>query len=322
MRTSVKLLILLSFGLLFLIGFAIYYREELAFIFNDPGKFWLKIKQAGKLESFAISIILVNLSIFITGLLVELLSIGWKNSTLNRFVYKPSKSLMTDIFCWTLSILNLFDIIALFLSFGFFYFIASMITKGLNFGQTPLIENQIILFAVLVIIGDLKHYFWHRFMHLEPFWRLHMLHHSATEFNLITTARGHFLEKGFLTIFDAFIFVLFQADIIYFVYYIYLREFYQMILHSDVKWSLGWVGRWILISPQAHKIHHSVKSVHYDKNFGTMFIWWDKLFGTYHYTNEEIELGLENNPYNKRGFIRDVWYGIADFTKTALRISK
>jgi len=322
MRTTVRIGLLITFTLLFLIGFAFYYKDELEFILKEPAIFWKKILKAGKLEAIALSALIANLAIFITGLLVELLVIEWKKSTLYRFIYKPSKSLMNDLICWTLSILNLFDFILLFMSFGFFYLIASIISKKLDFAQMTLIENPILLFIALVIIGDIKHFLWHRFMHVEPFWRLHKFHHSATEFNLITTARGHFLEKGFLTIFDALIFVIFQAPVVYFVYYIYLREFYQMILHSDVKWSLGWVGRWVLISPQAHKIHHSTNDQHFDKNFGTLFIWWDKLFGTYHYTNEDIEIGLENNPYNKKGFIKDVWFGVTDFFQTAFNIKK
>ena len=320
MRRSVKISTLLTLCFLFLVAFGYYYRAELVIIFEKPEEFFQKIMRAGKLEAITFSIIIANLIIFGTGLLIEILAMEWKQTTLYRFIYKPSKSLFNDLICWILSILNLFDIFVLFLSFGFFYLIASIITKGLDLGQTALIENQAVLFAVLIIIGDIKHFLWHRFMHLEPFWRLHMFHHSATEFNLITTVRGHFLEKGILTIFDAFIFVLFKADVIYYVYYLYLREFYQMILHSDLNWSLGWVGKWILVSPKAHKIHHSTNEEHFDKNFGTMFIWWDKLFGTYHYTNDKITIGLENNPYNKKGFIKDVWYGMTDFFQTALKI--
>ena len=72
------------------------------------------------------------------------------------------------------------------------------------------IESPIVVFILVFAISDFKHYIWHYFMHKRPFWELHKYHHSATEFNLITTTRGHFLEKGFLTIIDVFVFLLFR----------------------------------------------------------------------------------------------------------------
>jgi sterol desaturase/sphingolipid hydroxylase (fatty acid hydroxylase superfamily) len=92
-----------------------------------------------------------------------------------------------------------------------------------------------------------------------------------------------------------------------------LREMYQYLLHSDVKWKLGWVGKWILISPAAHRLHHSIDTKDYNKNYSTFFIWWDKLLGTYAPPKKNIEIGIENNPYNKMGFFKGQWEGMRRF---------
>jgi sterol desaturase/sphingolipid hydroxylase (fatty acid hydroxylase superfamily) len=57
--------------------------------------------------------------------------------------------------------------------------------------------------------------------------------------------------------------------------------FYQYLVHIDARWSWAWFGRWILISPLAHRIHHSPLPEHFDKNFSTLVIW-DRVFGTWY----------------------------------------
>jgi hypothetical protein len=51
--------------------------------------------------------------------------------------------------------------------------------------------------------------------------------------------------------------------------------------HSQVPWSLGWVGRWVIASPQNHQFHHSIDEEHKDKNFSNCPLW-DHLFGTWY----------------------------------------
>jgi sterol desaturase/sphingolipid hydroxylase (fatty acid hydroxylase superfamily) len=163
--------------------------------------------------------------------------------------------------------------------------------------------------VLMLVLVDLKHYAWHRFMHLAPFWELHKYHHSATEFNLITTSRGHFLEKGILVIFDSILFSLLGAAQEQFIFFLVFQEFYDQLLHSNLGTTYGWLGRYILVSPMAHRLHHSQHKIHYNKNFGNLFVLWDKLFGTYEHNSNQIDIGVKNNPYNKRGFWWDMVEG-------------
>ncbi len=232
------------------------------------------------------------------------------------------KSTQGDFWCWILSILNLFDFFTLLFSFGFFYVLSIVFLKtgGLNLlSYVPAVYLQCL---VIFCLGDLKHYLWHRFMHALPFWELHKYHHSATEFNLITTSRGHFLERGVLVFFDSLLFSLMGAPLAYFAIFLWIKEFYNQLLHSNLNWSLGWFGKYIFVSPKAHKLHHSKAPEFYGKNFGGIFVFWDRLFGTFMSTEKEITIGLEENPYNAYGFWWDMMEGVKAFGKSSLLLTK
>jgi len=291
----------------------IYYFPQLRKLSTQPEKGLEVFLQISGIAAFSLKFILINLAIFFSAAVVDFIVLGWDNSSIKRLFFNRTKSASGDLWCWVLSVFSLYDFFALLFSFGLFYVLSSSINQAGGLKLLELIPTVGLQFTVLVLLGDLKHYFWHRFMHFMPFWELHKYHHSAEELNLITTARGHFIEKGFLLIFDSVLFVLLGAPIEFYIAYIILKEFYAQILHSNLNWSLGWVGRYILISPRAHRIHHSNALEYFDKNFGTLFIFWDKLFGTYKDTTEKITIGVENNQYNKKGFWPDMVEGTRAF---------
>lgn len=232
------------------------------------------------------------------------------------------KSTQGDLWCWILSVLSLFDFFTLLVSLGFFYLLSLLVVRLGSFNLIHYIPGSALQFLVIFCLGDLKHYLSHRFMHLLPFWELHKYHHSATEFNLITTSRGHFLERGILIFFDSLLFSIMGAPLSYFVVFLWIKEFYSQLLHSNVNWSLGWFGRYIFISPKAHKLHHSEAPEFYGKNFGGIFVFWDRLFGTYMSTEKDITIGVPENPYNKNGFWWDMAEGLKAFGKSSLQLSK
>ena len=317
-KSSIALFI---FALCILIAIPIiYYFPQLSKLSSQPEKGLEVFLEISGIAAFSLKFILINLAIFFSAAMVDLFVLGWENSSIKRLFFIRNKSARGDLWCWLLSVFCLYDFFALFFSFGLFYVLSSIIYQADSIKILELIPTAALQFTVLVLLGDLKHYLWHRFMHFMPFWDLHKYHHSAEELNLITTARGHFLEKGFLLIFDSLLFVLLGAPIEFYMAYIILKEFYAQILHSNLNWSLGWVGRHILISPRAHRIHHSNSREYFDKNFGTLFIFWDKLFGTYKDTTEKITIGVENNQYNKKGFWWDMVEGVRAFGISCRRV--
>jgi sterol desaturase/sphingolipid hydroxylase (fatty acid hydroxylase superfamily) len=80
-----------------------------------------------------------------------------------------------------------------------------------------------------------------------------------------------------------------------------------------VRHSFGWIGRYLIISPNGHRIHHSLDEKHHNKNFGAMFTWWDQLFGTFYLSDDTVEIGIDDNAYNSKGFWFDTFNGMRSF---------
>lgn len=274
-----------------------------------------------RIAEFSLIALSINIGVFLFAALIEICTIGWKKSSLNRIMFKRSNSTNGDLWCWIMSILNIYDLFVIIFSFGFFYVVTSIMFYNIGeYNLINLIHSTTLQLIIIFILSDIKHYFWHWFMHKNPFWELHKYHHSANELNLITTTRGHFIEKGILTVFDAVLFLLFGLDVEYYVIIAFAREFYSYLLHSGLNWRLGWFGKYVLISPVDHRIHHSKSKDHFDKNFGTFFIWWDKIFGTYIYTSKKIDLGIENSNYNKKGFWKEMIIGTNEFVNAVFNM--
>jgi sterol desaturase/sphingolipid hydroxylase (fatty acid hydroxylase superfamily) len=134
-----------------------------------------------------------------------------------------------------------------------------------------------------LLLYDLLYYFWHRAMHTPLLWPIHRVHHSATEMTMLTGLRMHFLEHallhllGYHILFDG----LTVAACSNMLYLDICRNFVAKFHHCNIRWSFGWVGRWLLVTPQNHRIHHSAHPGDFNKNFGNTIVLWDRLFGTY-----------------------------------------
>ena len=120
-----------------------------------------------------------------------------------------------------------------------------------------------------------------------------MAHHNSTEYNFTVSIRGLFLLQVFkfplwgimpLLGFEPMD-VFFMDSIVY---------FYQFWVHTKLIGRLGILEEFMQ-TPMNHAVHHSVKPEYLNKNLGGIFIIWDRLFGTFIKTDEEIEFGIPNN---------------------------
>jgi sterol desaturase/sphingolipid hydroxylase (fatty acid hydroxylase superfamily) len=140
-----------------------------------------------------------------------------------------------------------------------------------------------VLFAIGLVIGDLALYWIHRLHHSVPMlWRVHAVHHSQTELNLFSDVRVHPAE---VVLVQVLLFVPFYflgghywepLGLLGFLYVLTGR-----IHHANLRTNLG-PARWIFVSPQSHRVHHSAEPEHHDQNFADLFSFWDRLFGTQH----------------------------------------
>jgi len=145
--------------------------------------------------------------------------------------------------------------------------------------------------VAMIFVPLLAHDFWfywsHRLEHAVPvLWSFHKLHHSDELMNTSTWARDHFLQNSWRAFFSIFTLGLFfdldftdagKAALFSFMFLAGLSLFY----HSAIRVRLPWLDR-ILVTPQVHRIHHSVDPVHHNRNFADALPIFDIIFGTYH----------------------------------------
>ena len=159
----------------------------------------------------------------------------------------------------------------------------------------PTWQMDIVLGLVLILASDLATYLVHRAMHRWTWlWRVHAVHHGATQLTFLTTHRQHPLEplllnlaRGCLSGLALVLFLLFfpQTQPINTVWGLsYALLIYSCTVnlhhcHIPVHYP-RWLS-FIVMSPHAHHIHHSQAKHHWNRNFGVVFPYWDRLFGTY-----------------------------------------
>lgn len=133
---------------------------------------------------------------------------------------------------------------------------------------------------ILLLLVDFMHYWLHRISHFcRFFWAVHVNHHSSQHFNFSVGFRSAVLEP-----FYGFIFLIpvaacgFQPAHIFFIYAI--TEIWAVLTHTKHIKTMGWVDH-ILVTPSHHRVHHASNARYLDRNMGTLFIIWDRLFGTF-----------------------------------------
>ena len=141
-----------------------------------------------------------------------------------------------------------------------------------------------ILFAF--IIQDFTGYWMHRLNHrVNIFWNRHVIHHSSEEFNLSCALRQSISEtihfSALLMIPAAFFGI--PADIFSMLAPIHL--FMQFWYHTRLIHKMGFLEK-IIVTPSHHRVHHAINPEYIDKNYGQIFIIWDKIFGSF---QEELD---------------------------------
>lgn len=143
------------------------------------------------------------------------------------------------------------------------------------------------LVYVLAFIGiDFVGYWSHRFDHkVNAFWNRHIVHHSSEEFNLSCALRQSISAiigiYFFLYIPMAFLGI--PAEVVAIIAPVHL--FAQFWYHTRLIDKMGFLEH-IIVTPSHHRVHHAINDIYLDKNLGQIFIFWDKIFGTF---QEELE---------------------------------
>ena len=140
--------------------------------------------------------------------------------------------------------------------------------------------------AVLVsLVGmDLTIYLQHVMFHAVPaLWRLHRVHHADLDFDVTTGARFHPIEILLSMLIKFSVIVVLGAPVLAVVVFEVLLNATAMFNHSNVRIQgvMDAVLRWLVVTPDMHRVHHSVEQDETNSNFGFNLPWWDRLLGTY-----------------------------------------
>lgn len=254
----------------------------------------------------------------------EMSHMGWQNSSLRRLFVKPSMSALTDLVCCILYITNLRLYMAVLLSFGLAPLVPNFIRYYLGYDLLSKIENPIISFFIILLISDFIGYWKHRLNHeIKCLWELHKFHHSATELNMITTHRLHPLNGAISNLIFCLPVAIAGVQIESYVSFLIFNNLHQCIKHSNLPFNWGWLGKYVFVSPVAHKIHHSQSAEHLNKNYGTTFVVWDHIFGTWYNGGKINELvGPLDRSYSPKSWYVEIWECYIGFWKELFNSTK
>jgi sterol desaturase/sphingolipid hydroxylase (fatty acid hydroxylase superfamily) len=154
---------------------------------------------------------------------------------------------------------------------------------------------------IAVVLFDLVVYVQHVLMHAIPIlWRLHMVHHSDVDIDVTTGVRFHPLEITLSMFIKIGAVILLGAAPIAVLIFEVLLNATSMFNHSNVHIPVhvDRILRWIVVTPDMHRIHHSTIPQETNRNFGFNLPWWDRVLGTYlsdpDKGHEHMTIGLEH----------------------------
>jgi sterol desaturase/sphingolipid hydroxylase (fatty acid hydroxylase superfamily) len=159
-----------------------------------------------------------------------------------------------------------------------------------NYYQTSFMVAVI----VSVIAMDFIIYLQHVMVHAVPaLWRLHRVHHADPDFDVTTGARFHPIEIILSMLIKFAVIAVLGPPVLAVIIFEVVLNATAMFNHSNVRLhtTIDKVLRLIVVTPDMHRVHHSVEDDEANSNFGFNLPWWDRLFGTY---RDQPRAGHEN----------------------------
>lgn len=185
----------------------------------------------------------------------------------------------------------------LFVSFSF-YQLYFWIYNNYKLFEIP---NNWFIWIVLILTTDLVWYWYHRLGHeVNIFWAAHIVHHQSEEFNFTVSARITTIQAVIRTGFWCILpFIGFHPTMV--IAMLLIHGAYSFFTHTQLVGKIKWL-EYVFITPSLHGIHHASDEKYLDKNYGDMFVFWDKMFGTFQAEEEKPKYGL-THPLKSYSFL-------------------
>lgn len=177
----------------------------------------------------------------------------------------------------------------------------ALLAEAQSFGLFHAVEVPVwIAVAASVIVLDLAIYLQHVLFHAVPaLWRLHRMHHADLEFDVTTGLRFHPIEILLSMLIKFAVVAAIGAPAVSVLIFEVLLNATSMFNHGNVRIpaKIDRILRWIVVTPDMHRVHHSILARETNSNFGFNLPWWDRLFGTYRPQpaagHEAMTIGIE-----------------------------
>ena len=150
----------------------------------------------------------------------------------------------------------------------------------LNYFQVP----YALAVVAAVIVLDFFIWLQHVMVHAVPvLWRLHRVHHADLDYDVTTGARFHPIEILLSMLIKFAVIIVLGPPVLAVILFEIILNATSMFNHSNVRIPVGIdrVLRLFVVTPDMHRVHHSVEDDETNSNFGFNLPWWDRLFGTY-----------------------------------------
>jgi sterol desaturase/sphingolipid hydroxylase (fatty acid hydroxylase superfamily) len=163
-------------------------------------------------------------------------------------------------------------------------------------GLLSLVSSPLVKVLLSLLAIDLMLYLWHQACHrLEFLWLFHRVHHSDPYLNVSTAFRLHFVEIFATTCLKVLLIVTLGIDKMLVLTIETLILLCTMFHHTNISFKYERFLGCLMIVPLLHRLHHSSERSEYDHNYGTVFSFWDRLFGTLSLADPE-RIGIKNSP--------------------------
>lgn len=163
------------------------------------------------------------------------------------------------------------------------------------------IPNTWYVWVALILATDFVWYWYHRLGHeVNIFWAAHIVHHQSEEFNFTAAARITTLQAIVRTAFWCLLPLAgFHPAMV--ITMLLIHGAYSFFTHTQAIGRIKWL-EYVLITPSLHGVHHASDEKYLDKNYGDIFVFWDKMFGTFQVEEEHPKYGL-THPLKSYSFL-------------------
>lgn len=176
---------------------------------------------------------------------------------------------------------------------------------------------------ILVFVDDLAYYIFHRASHeIRLFWNFHVVHHSSEHYNLSVAVRQSWFSGLLHWIFYVPIMLIGFAPWMFAVVH-GINLIYQFWIHTRFITRLG-PFEYIFNTPSHHRVHHGVNEQYLDKNYAGIFIFWDRMFGTFVNEADQPRYGIIKpiGSYNPLWINTHAWFEMFRAIREQPRITR